>query len=69
MTPRYYWLGLLTVISLFALSSVQAEPLHKAAGSGNIDQATKLIAKALTTWSGLRDAVLRPPVSQGDWLA
>jgi len=54
---------------LFALSSVQAEPLHKAAGSGNIDQATKLIAKALTTWSGLRDAVLRPPVSQGDWLA
>ena len=45
MTPRHYGLGVLTLVSLFALSSVQAGPLHDAADKGNIDEVKRLIAQ------------------------
>ncbi len=44
MTSRYYWLGLLTLIGLFALSSALAGPLHDAAWRGNLTVVTGLIA-------------------------
>ncbi len=45
MTPRRYWLGILTLISLFALSSALGGPLHDAAKKGDIDEVKLLIAK------------------------
>ena len=45
MTSRYYRLELLTLISLFALSSALAGPLHDAAERGDLDEVKRLIAE------------------------
>ena len=45
MRSRCYRLGILTLMTLFILSTAHAGPLHDATMKGNIDQVEGLIAK------------------------
>ncbi len=47
MTPRHYRLGILTLVSLVALSSALAGPLHDAAFIGDINEVKRLIAEGI----------------------
>ncbi|MFQ5938324.1 MAG: hypothetical protein ACE5LB_18125 [Acidiferrobacterales bacterium] len=45
MTSQCCWLEILTLVGLFALSSVQAGPLHDATEKGDLDEVKRLIAQ------------------------